>query len=316
LKKKFSKSDKLIISVILFLAFYIAFIFFSDIGKVSSEFIKIKIEFVFVSILFTTLSLLTRSFRQKKLLDVLGIKISMRKNISLFFSGMSMIITPLGVGGLIKSHFLKKNYNQSISKTAPVVFFERFNDLFAVITILTIVLTLNYFWQGAVLLGIGCSLLVILYLIMSNKVFLQFFQKRIKKIKFLNNFLPNPEFYDAFSIFTKKETTFSIWIISVVSFTFDAIAVYFGFLAFGQNIGFIEITGYYFSSILFGAISFLPAGIGITEGSFVGLLVSHDLELYLASSIVLLIRFTTIWFATIVGFIAYRFVLKIKINEE
>jgi uncharacterized protein (TIRG00374 family) len=316
LKKKFSKSDKLIISVILFLAFYVTFVFFSDIGKVSSEFMKIKIEFVFLSILFSTLSLLIRAFRQKKLLDKLGIQISTRKNIALFFSGMSMIITPLGIGGLIKSHFLKRNYNQSISKTAPIVFFERFNDLFAIITILAVVLALNYFWQGIVILGIGFTLLVVLYLVMSNKIFLQFFQTKIKKISFLNNFLPNPEFYDTFSIFTKKETTFSIWALSVLSFIFDAFAIYSGFLAFGQNMGFIETTGYYFFSILFGAISFLPAGIGITEGSFVGLLVSNDLELHLASSIVLLTRFTTIWFATVIGFIAYRFVLKIKLDND
>jgi uncharacterized protein (TIRG00374 family) len=311
-----SKSEKLIISVILSLIFYIGFVLFSDIGKVSSEFMKIQIEFVFLSILFSTFSLLIRAFRQKKLLDKLGIKISMKKNIALFFSGMSMIITPLGVGGLIKSHFIKKNYDHSISKTAPVVFFERFNDLFAVTTILAIVLVLHYFWQGAVIFGIGLCLLVILYLIMSNKNFLQFLQNKIKRINFLNNFLPNPEFYDSFSIFTKKKTTFTIWGISVISFIFDTVAVYFGFLAFGQNLEFIEITGYYLSSIVFGSISFLPAGIGITEGSFVGFLVSNDLELHLASSIVLLIRFTTIWFATIVGFISYRFILKMKINQD
>jgi len=316
LKKNLSNSDKIIITIIIFLAFYVALVLYSDIGKVSSEFMKIKIEFVFLSILFSLFSLLVRAYRQKKLLDKLGIHIPIKKNISLFFSGMSMMITPLGAGELIKSHFIKRNYNHPISKTSPIVFFERFNDLFAVVTILAAVLVLNYFWQGAIILGVSSILLVILFLIAANKTFLQFFQKKIEKIKFLKRFLPNPEFYDTFSILTKKETTITIWAISVTSFLFDAMAIYFGFLAFGQNFGFIESTGYYYSSILFGAISFLPGGIGITEGSFVGFLVSDGLELSLASSIVLFTRLTTIWFATITGFIAYHFVLKLKINEE
>ena len=48
-----SKSEKLIISVIFSLVFYIGFVLFSDIGKVSFEFTKIQIEFVFLSILFS-----------------------------------------------------------------------------------------------------------------------------------------------------------------------------------------------------------------------------------------------------------------------
>ena len=200
-----SKSEKLIISVIFSLVFYIGFVLFSDIGKVSFEFTKIQIEFVFLSILFSAFSLLIRAFRQKKLLDKLGIKISMKKNIALFFSGMSMIVTPLGVGGLIKSHFIKQNYNHSISKTAPIVFFERFNDLLAVITILALVLVLHYFWQGAVIFGIGFCLLVTLYLLMSKKQFLQFLQNKIKKLIFLIIFYLILNFMTLFQYLLKKK---------------------------------------------------------------------------------------------------------------
>ena len=316
MEKKFSTQNKLIITIIVFLGFYVAFILISDINKISSEFLNIKIQFVFLSMLFTIFSLLVRSYRQKKFLDKLDIQIHMKKNISLFFSGMSMMITPLGAGELIKSHFLKRNYNEPISKTSPIIFLERFHDLLAVATILSFTLFLSYFWQGIVILGISFTLLIVLYLIVTNKSFLQLFQKNITKIKFLQRLLPNSEFYDTFSKLTNKKTTFTVWGISLVSFIFDAMAVYSGFLAFGQNFDFIEATGYYYASLLFGAISFLPVGIGITESSFVGFLVSHNVELSLASSIVLLTRLTTIWFTTIVGFITYHFVLKIKIDEK
>ena len=302
--------------VIIILIFYIVMILLSDINKISEEFTKVKIEYISLAILFSSVSLMLRAFRQKKFLDKLGINLSLKKNIALFFSGMSMIITPLGAGELIKSHFLKRNYNQPMSKTSPIVFIERFHDLLAVVTILFTTLIISFFWEGGIILSISLSLLVFLYLIAKNNKFLQFIQKRLSKIKFLKKLIPSSEFNETFSKLTRKEILLTGWGISVASFVFDALAVYMGFLAFAQDFEFVKIVQYYYTSILFGVISFLPAGIGITEGTFVGLLMSSGLELPIASAIVLLTRLTTIWFATMVGFLSYHFVLKMKIEDD
>jgi len=61
---------------------------------------------------------------------------------------------------------------------------------------------------------------------------------------------------------------------------------------------------------MYGTISFLPAGIGVTEGIFIGLLLSNNLELSIATSLILFIRLTTIWFYTFLGFIALKLTIK------
>ncbi len=63
---------------------------------------------------------------------------------------------------------------------------------------------------------------------------------------------------------------------------------------------------------IFGAISLIPGGVGVVEGGFTVLLTQQSLPLSLAISIVIFIRLTTVWFATIIGFIAMYFNMRKK----
>ena len=53
-----------------------------------------------------------------------------------------------------------------------------------------------------------------------------------------------------------------------------------------------------------GIFSFIPGGIGVTEGSFVILMIEQNFEFVLATSLILFLRLVTIWSVTLIGFIA------------
>lgn len=304
------KKNKVFLIIFIILGFYVGFIFLSDINKITEQFINIKAELVPIIFSLTFISLIIRAFRQWKLLDSIGIKISFKKNILLYFAGMSMIITPVGAGELIKSHFLKEKYGEPISKTAPIVFVERFQDLFAVITILFFTITIHYVLHVSLIFVIGTILLAFLYFLMRNNKFLEKIRSRLSNVRILKKIMPSEEFNVTLIKLTNPKVLGVSWGISLISFLFDSLAVYFGLLAFGVDLGFLETAQIYYTSILAGAITFLPAGIGVTEASFAGLLVLEGLEIATASSIVLFTRLATIWFATILGFVATRFILK------
>ena len=77
-----------------------------------------------------------------------------------------------------------------------------------------------------------------------------------------------------------------------------------------------ESTQIFFASLIFGTISFLPAGIGITEITFIEMLINNEeSSLDTASALILFIRLTTIWFITLLGFISLRFFVK-KSNKN
>ena len=66
----------------------------------------------------------------------------------------------------------------------------------------------------------------------------------------------------------------------------------------------------YFTSLGYGVLSLLPGGIGVNESIADFLLVRQGLDLSIASSLVILTRLSTVWFATITGVMFTRVALK------
>ena len=67
--------------------------------------------------------------------------------------------------------------------------------------------------------------------------------------------------------------------------------------------GYIESIQIYYTSMLLGALTLLPAGIGAIEGIFIVLLSEKNISLHLATSIILFMRFVSIWLLSAIGII-------------
>ena len=102
--------------------FYVIFILISDAEKISESFLQIRIEFIFLIFLLGFLSHIVKSFRQKKLLHMLGEKISSTQNFIVYMAGLSLINTPGGVGIFIKSYYLKEKSQIPVEKSISVIF--------------------------------------------------------------------------------------------------------------------------------------------------------------------------------------------------
>jgi len=303
--------DKGIGIIIIIMIVYIGIIFYSDISKISATFFEIRYEFVGIILSLELISLMLRSYRQKKFLESSGIKLSFLANFKICLIGMAMLVTPGGAGMLIKSHFLKKKFGLSISKTAPTVFAERYHDFLALTTILIFSLIFTFTIEAAISGVIAFVLLIIVYIIFTNNKWLKKIEEKIRKIKFFkNSFSANLEITNSVNSLKTRNSMISGWLISTILWSIDAIAIYFGFVAFNLEIGIFEAVQIFFTALMYGTISFLPAGIGVTEGVFIGLLLSNNLELSIATSLILFIRITTIWFYTLLGFIALKLTIK------
>ena len=292
------------------MAFYVIFTISSDISKISEYFLQIKVELLVIILILELVSLLIRSYRQKIFLNHLGLKLSFVSNFKIYLGSMSLIFTPGGSGTIIKSHFLKENFGSSYSKFMPIALIERYHDLLAVNTILFLSLIFYYNLASAFIVGVSSTLLIVIFLIIKNKTLLVKTQKKLTNVKFLNKFIPNSEFNESLELLSKSKIFSLAWLIGLSSWIIDAIAVYFAFLAFNLDFEFLHAFQIYFTSLSYGAISLLPGGIGLTESSFLGLLTSNGLDFSISSSLILFVRLTTIWFATILGFIVMRFILR------
>ncbi len=80
----------------------------------------------------------------------------------------------------------------------------------------------------------------------------------------------------------------------------------------GINLDIITSGQVYFSGVLLGFLSIIPGGLGITEGSMLGLLLNLGNDFALASAAIILVRLATFWFPTALGLVVMKQFMKEK----
>jgi len=290
--------------------FYVIFILISDVEKISEHFLQIRIEFLFLVFPLVFLSHIVKSFRQKELLSNLDEKIPSTQNLMIYMAGLSLINTPGGVGTFIKSIYLKKQFQVPTNKSISVIFMERYHDLLAGTSIILVSVSIYFSPVSIYLIVISSAILVGIYVMIRSKRFSEFIHKKLSKIKFISEKLPDSLPSDTFSVLTNPRNMIKGWLFSVFGWGVDSLAVYAVFLALNIDLGYILTSQIYFTSLGYGVLSFLPGGIGVNESIAGFLLVQQGLELFVATSLVILTRLSTMWFVTIMGVGFTRYALK------
>jgi uncharacterized protein (TIRG00374 family) len=100
-------------------------------------------------------------------------------------------------------------------------------------------------------------------------------------------------------------------LIGMVAWGAEGLALYFMLHSLGSDISLQTAMFIYAFSMLVGAVSFLPGGLGGVEASMVALLMLQQLDQAHAVAVTLLVRLTTLWFAIALGGLAVTQIKKI-----
>jgi glycosyltransferase 2 family protein len=297
---------KIIFIVIITIIVYAIFLFISDLDKISDKILNFKLEFLPIILGLVIFSWIISYFRWNILLKNQNIHIPHSLNFQIFLVGGALGITPGKIGELFKSQILKEKFNIPRTKTAPLFIVEKFLDL--VSAMIVTVIGIWFIPEIGYLAIIGLIVSIILFKILtSKKLFIQTLSF-LNKIKFLSKYLePLSSSHEILSKTLHSKKMFSLLILSVFYWIVIGCATFFVIEGFGFSVGSIlNIISTYSSSLIIGALSFIPGGIGIAEGSLIGLLTFQGIDVSDAIVIVVLIRIFTLWFSTITGFIALK----------
>ena len=285
------------------ISLYLGFVVFSDISILLEKFKNFDFIYLLLSLLLIFISYLIRGIRYDYLLKKININLPLKQSVILFFAGLALGITPGKFGEVIKSSFLKRRYNQSLSKTVPVVFVERYFDLVGIVIIAIVGVWFVEIQKTEILTAF--FLMVIVLVVSRQRKLIIPILNRFKKIPFLKNFSNNfLEMYDtihsllSFRIYTKSTG------LSITAWLLESIGVFFIFQGFGIDLSFETVVLIFVISSLIGAISMLPGGLGITEGGMIGLLLFQGIDYTEAFSVVLLVRIATLWYSIMLGLLA------------
>lgn len=220
-----------------------------------------------------------------------------------FGAGLSLSITPAKLGELVKSYLLREMHDVPAPRTAPVVVAERVTDLVALLA-LAVIGVAGYGVDptlvaiAGTLIGFGLLLLAwprpTRALIVAATRPEKLRRLRAPLLETLENLValcrPVP-------LVIAAAIAIPAWACECVGFALICNA----FPGMHVDLGLAIVI--YAGTTIAGALSFLPGGLGVTEGAMTLALVSGAAHFDRASAVAatLLTRIATLWFAVILG---------------
>jgi glycosyltransferase 2 family protein len=300
---------KIALSVVLGVVVFAALGIFADLRAVGTSFATFDYRMIAPVLLWTLFNYVLRWFKWDYYLRKLGFGagVSRYDSALLFTSGMVMAVTPGKIGEVFKSYLLKRINNTPISASAPIVLAERLTDGLAMLLLMAAGLNLYpparpVFW---VLLALGVGGLAALqYRPLAERGF-----TLLERLPVGARIAPPARaFYaSSFALFSWQLLLVST-VVSIVSWFGECIAFWYVLHGFGVALdsnALLVATFVFAASTLFGLVSFLPGGLGVSEASSTGLLVLlTTLGQAASTAATIIIRFCTLWFGVSLGLVA------------
>jgi len=242
------------------------------------------------------------------------VSVPLASSVLVFGAGLSLSITPAKLGELVKSYLLREMHEIPAPRTAPVVVAERVTDLIALL-VLAVIGVANYGVDptlvaiaGAI---IGFGLLLLAWprptraLIRAVTAPAKLRRLREPLLETLENLValcrPVP-------LVIATAIAIPAWACECVGFALICNA----FPGVHVELGLAVVI--YAGTTIAGALSFLPGGLGVTEGAMTLALVEGAAHFDRASAVAatLLTRLATLWFAVALG-IAFLYLARRRI---
>lgn len=238
-----------------------------------------------------------------KRLEVTGI--SSLQSLLVFLSGFVLTVTPGKVGEVFKCAVLSQTHGVDPARTAPIVIAERLTDVIAIVVLIvlgSIGFSSGTYWAAAGALAVVAGLSMILW-----RAPLDFLVRKLGAGDgWQASLAPRLETaVDALRIISSPAALLVPTLLSIVGWGCEGLGLWLLIDGFGQTTSFSLALFIYATATLAGALVPLPGGLGVAEAMFQTQMVGlAGVTLGAATASMLMIRFATLWWAVIVGFVA------------
>lgn len=297
---------KILISTAIAGLVYLGFTVYADFGLVADAFKNFNWFLLPILLFLSLINYLVRFSKWDYYIHLLKIGLKKIDSFSIFMSGLIMSVTPGKMGELLKSYLVKQVTGEPISKTAPIVLIERITDF---VSLIFIGLVGAYvFDYGRTLVLAVTIFFIILLALLSNKKFALFSINFLKRTKILTKHLTKIQnAYESSYTLLRPLPLFYMTILSLISWSFECLGYHIILLNFNIDVGFLWASFSYAFATIAGAVTMLPGGLGVTEGSLTFLLINKGYSNEVAVASTFIIRAVTLWFAVLVGVFGVSF---------
>lgn len=291
--------------------FYVTIVILSDANQLITKLKTVNINFYAIVFPLVIINIIITGWRYQIILKSIDIQLSLRQSVIIFTSGLSMLVTPGGSGTAIRSYILKKSIGKSISKTLPIFIFERWIELLAITMIIGLLLMWVNIPEAIIIFLLSIVVLVFSLLVFRSEKAFGYLESVIKKFNFLKKLQINlDESRKSSKVLFHQSLIIKTLPITLLTKIIQLFIVFLIVRSFDVDLDILTAGQIYYVPIVAGALSFIPGGLVITEAGIYGLLIKYGLEMSIASLLVISIRFVTMWFPVILGFLTLKLALK------
>jgi uncharacterized protein (TIRG00374 family) len=292
---------------------YLVMIIYANFGNLLLALEKFNWLYLPLMLILVTLAYFVRFIKWNFFLRNVDVNLPLKENLFVFFSGLSMTITPAKAGEIWKGWLIKEINGESLSKTVPVVIVDRVTD---VIGLVILSFSGILFYKSGIYVLV---ILVILFAVFILAIKSETISNRLISILESRAGKYSGDIKDMHQTFKKSITSkylVGMSLLAVFAWFLECLSIFFVIQGFGQYIS-VVLSAFLFSfSTLLGAVSFIPGGLGVAEASLSGFLVIFGLSSSIAVGAALIIRLVTLWFGAILGFLVYLIFNKKFIKSQ
>ncbi|MHB1686128.1 MAG: lysylphosphatidylglycerol synthase transmembrane domain-containing protein [Ignavibacteriaceae bacterium] len=294
---------KILISLAAAGILYLGFTFYANLDKLAAVFETFNWFLIPLLTLLSLLNYFLRFLKWDYYLSIVKVKVKKIDSFFIFMSNLIMSVTPGKMGELLKSYLVKEITGTPVSKTFPIIFVERITDFISLVLITLVGAYLFNFGRG-IILGVGIFFILVSVILSNKKIALPLIQL-LEKIDFLRKHLKSiHNAYDSSYQLLQPLPLFYMTILGIISWSLECFAYYLILINFHVHVSFLWAAFSYGFAIIVGALSMLPGGLGITEGSLTFMLIRNNVSKDIAVASTFIIRAVTLWFAVLVGIIS------------
>jgi uncharacterized membrane protein YbhN (UPF0104 family) len=261
--------------------------FYADFGRLGDELASFRWELFPLALALTALNYLLRFWRWQRYLARLEIEVPTGRSFAIFIAGLSGTITPAKLGEVLKCALLKRSFGVPVRRSVPIVLAERVTDASGVVVL-------------AVAAGAGANRWPLLVLALAGVAAIVL----VVRSPLLERFSRLGEAPETARALLETRLLLGMTALSAVSWFFECLAAYVCVRGLRLDLSLVDTVVVFSLGSLAGALSFLPGGLGVAEGSMTGLIqVLGDVPKAAAVAATVLIRLATLWFAVALGLV-------------
>jgi len=294
---------------------YVAAVLYVDVEAVRGALSGYAWSMVLVALLLSSVNYLLRFLKWELCLGWLGVRgdgpedapnLTRARSLAIYLAGLSMSVTPGKIGEVLRSYLLRATDGVPFTRTAPVVVADRLTDLVALVVLGMVGISEHREFLAIALLTL--ALVAAGVVVLGTPRLCRALLRGLVRLPGAKTLAARAEvLVDSSAAVLRLRALLVLTGLSVLGWGLECVGYWVVLRGFvGVEASLSLCTFLWSTTTLIGALSFLPGGLGATEGSLAVLVarLAHGVTQPVALASTLLIRACTLWYGEVVGAVA------------